>query len=206
METPPTGPEGPQSPMPGSPPAQPPTYGDQVPPGGWQAAPPPGQQGYATPFADWWPRVGAWLIDWLIVAVPTAIVFFVLIAGAVGITGDNETAGIGAAIGAILLSGLVFVILGTLYFALTMKREGQNNGQTFGKQLVGIRVVRASGEPMDFGWSALRDPAVQFAGFYFIGSTFLFGLPWLVDVLWPLWDDQNRALHDIICDTRVVQA
>jgi len=150
--------------------------------------------------------VGAWLIDVVIVGIPTAVVFIVLIGGAVGLTGDNEAAGIGAIIAAILLGGLVFVAIGTLYFALTMKREGQQNGQTWGKQACGIRVVRANGEPMDFGWSALRDPVVQFAGFYFIAANFTFGLAWIVDVLWPLWDDENRALHDMICGTRVVDA
>jgi len=24
-------------------------------------------------------------------------------------------------------------------------------------------------------------------------------------VLWPLWDEENRALHDLIVDTRVVK-
>jgi uncharacterized RDD family membrane protein YckC len=134
--------------------------------------------------------VGAWLIDVLIVGIPTAVVFFALIAGAVGISDSDEDVAVGAAIGAILLSGLVFVALGTLYFALTMKREGQHNGQTWGKQAVGIRVVRTSGEPIDFGWATLRDPVVQFLGFYFIASNFTFG----------------RALHDMICNTRVINA
>ena len=24
-------------------------------------------------------------------------------------------------------------------------------------------------------------------------------------MLWPLWDDENRALHDFVVDTRVVK-
>jgi uncharacterized RDD family membrane protein YckC len=27
----------------------------------------------------------------------------------------------------------------------------------------------------------------------------------LMDVLWPLWDEENRALHDFFVDTRVVR-
>ena len=27
----------------------------------------------------------------------------------------------------------------------------------------------------------------------------------LVNYLWPLWDEHNEALHDKMCDTRVVQ-
>ena len=28
----------------------------------------------------------------------------------------------------------------------------------------------------------------------------------LIDWLWPLWDDENRALHDFIVNTRTVKA
>ena len=33
-----------------------------------------------------------------------------------------------------------------------------------------------------------------------------FGLAGLLDVLWPLWDEENRALHDMVVNTRVVKA
>jgi uncharacterized RDD family membrane protein YckC len=29
---------------------------------------------------------------------------------------------------------------------------------------------------------------------------------WLIDVLWPLWQDENKALHDLIAGTRPVEA
>jgi len=32
-----------------------------------------------------------------------------------------------------------------------------------------------------------------------------FGLGWLLNYLWPLWDRQHRAGHDAIVGTRVVQ-
>ena len=44
-----------------------------------------------------------------------------------------------------------------LYAPLLMKREGAHNGQTWGKQVVGIRVVRDNGQPFDFGSAALRE-------------------------------------------------
>ncbi len=31
------------------------------------------------------------------------------------------------------------------------------------------------------------------------------GIAYLVDVLWPLFDDRNRALHDIVVDSRVIR-
>ena len=36
-------------------------------------------------------------------------------------------------------------------------------------------------------------------------SSLTAGLASLADVLWPLWDEENRALHDLIVDTRVVK-
>jgi uncharacterized RDD family membrane protein YckC len=30
--------------------------------------------------------------------------------------------------------------------------------------------------------------------------------PYLADYLWPLWDDQNRAVHDMIAETRVIRS
>ena len=85
-----------------------------------------------------------------------------------------------------------------------MARQGAHNGETWGKQLIGIRVVRNSGQPMDFWTAALREVVVKglLVGF---ASTIIPFLPWLLDNCWPLWDDENRALHDFIVDTRVVR-
>jgi uncharacterized RDD family membrane protein YckC len=57
---------------------------------------------------------------------------------------------------------------------------------------------------MTFGWAMLREVAVKALLFGGLGSVTV-GLASLLDVLWPLWDDENRALHDFIVDTRVVQ-
>jgi uncharacterized RDD family membrane protein YckC len=32
------------------------------------------------------------------------------------------------------------------------------------------------------------------------------GIVSLIDVLWPLWDEENRALHDFVVNTRVIRA
>ena len=86
-----------------------------------------------------------------------------------------------------------------------MRRAGERNGQTWGKQLVGIRVVRMNGVPMDFTSSAIREVLVKGLALGAISSIIPF-IPYLLDVLWPLWDDENRAVHDFIVDTRVIQA
>ena len=41
--------------------------------------------------------------------------------------------------------------------------------------------------------------------FGFVGG-FFFSIPTIVDYLWPLWDDQNRALHDMLRQDHVVSA
>jgi uncharacterized RDD family membrane protein YckC len=70
---------------------------------------------------------------------------------------------------------------------------------------VGIRVVRAKGQPITFGFAVVREIVVKglLVG---IAGNVTFGLAALVDVLWPLWDEQNRALHDMVVDTRTVLA
>src|SRR5688572_13678763 len=83
-------------PPPPGPEAQP-GYGGPVPPGGWEqpiAQPAGAWVGY--PLAGWWSRVGAALIDGIIISIPASILFFVLIAGAVGITGDDSDASVWA--------------------------------------------------------------------------------------------------------------
>jgi uncharacterized RDD family membrane protein YckC len=200
--TPPQPPErGPQAP-PG--PEGPPIYQGPVPPGGWQQTIPRPHAWTGTPLASWGSRVAAAIIDFVVVGVPAVILFFVLVAGAVGITG-NEDASAAAIIGAIVLWLLVVGAIGLLYAPTLMCRQGRRNGQTLGKQIVGIRVVRDSGEATGFWWAALREVAVKGLAVG-VASSIIPLIPWLLDVLWPLWDDENRALHDMVVSTHVVRA
>jgi uncharacterized RDD family membrane protein YckC len=203
---------GPQAPAPGpqAPPAYAPgpeaapAYGGPTPPGGWQQPIARPQAGWiGQPLASWGSRVAAAIIDWLIVAVPATILFSVLVAGTLGLGDDDAT--IWVFLGAAFLLTLVISVIAFLYAPLTMMRQGQANGQTWGKQLLGIRVVRNSGESMSFGWAALREVVVK-AFLVGIASSFFFGIPALLDFLWPLWDDENRALHDMVVQTHVVKA
>ncbi|MBA3263768.1 MAG: RDD family protein [Thermoleophilaceae bacterium] len=201
-------PPGPQTPPPGP---QAPTTGYTAIPGGPETPPSGWEQPIATsggwqgqPLASWGSRVGATLLDWLILLVPALILFFVVVAGAVGISGDDDTS-TGAAVAAVILYVVLILAVMLLYAPLLMMREGAHNGQTLGKQVVGIRVVRNNGERMGFLWAALREVVIKGLAVGIASSIIPF-LPWLLDSCWPLWDDQNRALHDMAAQTHVVTA
>ena len=92
-----------------------------------------------------------------------------------------------------------------LYAPLLMMRQGQYNGQTWGKQLLGIRVVRDNGEPFSFGPAALREVVLKGLAVGIASSIIPF-IPWFLNFFWPLWDDENRALHDMAASTHVIRA
>ena len=110
-------------------------------------------------------------------------------------------AGLGRRVGAYVLDAiLVFLTLFIdylIWWLIVLKR-----GQTPGKQLLGIRVVRADGTPSDRGWTFLREFGVKFIVIGAVGSVILFA--WLVDSLWAFWDKDRQALHDKITKTVVI--
>ena len=67
-------------------------------------------------------------------------------------------------------------------------------GATLGKMALGLRVVTSEGAPVTYA---------RALGRYFakLLSAFLCGIGYLL----AAFDEQKRALHDRICDTRVVR-
>ena len=61
----------------------------------------------------------------------------------------------------------------------------QNNGQTPGKSVMGIRVVKTSGQPL-----SIVDAVVRYVGYYI--NTFLLFIGWL----WAIFDSKNQGFHD----------
>ncbi len=182
-------------------------------PGGYSSPPPPGA--FGTPAATapapvsgryvlsgWWSRAGAALIDGLIIGIGALLITALF--GSVFSVGffASDEAGVVSLIVGLFLASIAVAIVALIYAPLMMART---NGKTIGRMAVGNRVVRANGEPMTFGWAMLREVAVKALLIWGVGGSVTFGLAPLLDVLWPLWDDENRALHDFVVDTRTVK-
>jgi uncharacterized RDD family membrane protein YckC len=126
--------------------------------------------------ATWGRRLGAFLLDVLVVMLAPFIVF-------ISIAGDA-------------VAYFAWIVLPFIYFTAL---HGGESGQTLGKRWLGIRVVNArTGRSIGYG-AALGRYAVMFV----FGLLFL--VPLVLDALWPLWDQKKQALHDKIVGSVVVK-
>lgn len=166
------------------------------------ASPPsPPVGGYV--LAGWWRRAGSMIIDGFILLGITLVVVFVVAGAVLGIDpSSDDTTGI---VGTVLLIAFFTLALVIAYLVYAPVMMARTNGQTVGRMATGIRVIRVDGQRMDFAWAALREVVVKGLLFGTVGSFFL-NIPTLLDYLWPLWDEENRALHDMVVGTRVVRA
>jgi uncharacterized RDD family membrane protein YckC len=140
--------------------------------------------------ANYGQRLGGWLLDWLILLVPSVLVSALTHSIHTHHSVGSSSFNIGMP--GSLISPVIVVIYGTLMC-------GNRRGQTLGMMVAGTRAVRAStGEPI--GYLAAFGRAV----FEFVLAV-LFFLPWVLDVLFPLWDPKKQTLHDKVSGTVVIQ-
>ena len=150
--------------------------------------------------AGWWRRAGAQIIDGLIIGFGAVLLFVAITASwSIGFAAGEEV-GIASIIVGLLLAVVCASVVAMLYAPAMM---GRTNGKTLGRMATGIRVVRVDGRPITFGFAMLREVAVKALLFGVLGSLTA-GLANVLDYLWPLWDDENRALHDFVTDTRTI--
>jgi uncharacterized RDD family membrane protein YckC len=165
-------------------------------------------------YAGWWSRVGASLLDSLVLAAASIPIIVLLIHVATNggfhiSTGSTQphavvSRGMYEALGA---SAVYWLIATLLYSGFTMRRPGARNGQTLGKQALSIRVARDSGAPVSFKFAVVREVAIKSLLLGAISNIPLVGgLSELIWYLWPLWDGTNRAPHDMIVKSHVVRA
>jgi uncharacterized RDD family membrane protein YckC len=173
----------------------------------YTSTPPPGAGGPAPALsgprvlAGWWSRALAQTIDGVIVGIGAAALFVAISEPlSLGFFANDSGGLIGPLVD--LVFATVCLALVALFYAPAMM--ARTNGQTVGRQATGIRVVRANGKPVGFGFAMVREVLVKAMLFGFLFWTTL-GVVCLIDVLWPLWDEENRALHDFIVDSRTIR-
>ena len=172
-----------------------------------------GNAALAVSYAGWWSRVGASLLDGLVMLVLTipAVILLVHVGTSGGfrvetVAGQAHTH-LSRSMYEALGATAVYWVLATLaYSGLTMRRSGARNGQTLGKQVLNIRVARDSGAEVGFGYAVLREVAVKSLLVGAIANIPVGGVfAELLWYLWPLWDSTNRAPHDMIVKSHVVR-
>jgi uncharacterized RDD family membrane protein YckC len=160
-----------------------------------------GQNGEGSMNGDrklWQRRVAAALLDAIPIIVAVQGAFLALGYGVVFF----HSAG---SVGYIHL-GLIEILAIAVYYPWTMVIS---DGRTLGKFVMGIRVIRTDNEPMNFmraGWREVIVKSILFGTLMILSGVAgaLGVIVVTVDVLWPLGDGENRALHDVIAGTRVV--
>jgi uncharacterized RDD family membrane protein YckC len=193
------GPQDPNQPGYGQqPPQSQPPYGSQpqpygAPQPGYGQPPAPAAGGYVADqpgfymgraLANWPQRVGAYLIDYLIAAIP-AFLAVILFSG----TDPGETPSAGAGFVAFLL---YLVSLGIWLYNRAIQQG--RTGQSWGKQVLNLRLVRmADGQPMGGGMAFVRDLA-----------HILDAIPCYIGFLFPLWDARRQTFADKIMSTVVL--
>lgn len=147
-------------------------------------------QGGEVVYAGFWKRFAAYLIDYFVLLIPSALVGGVLgavLGAGMGAAGSGETA---IELVAQLISGLASLAISAGYYGWFHASRG---GATLGKMAIGIKVVRGNGDRLTLGRSIGR---------YF--ATILSSLTLLIGFLMAAFTDRKQALHDLICDTLVV--
>lgn len=151
------------------------------------------------PVSEWWKRFVAYLLDGVIVAVPTFIAVFAVIA-ATAHTTCNDVVGVRtctttASGGVTALLWLLALGANIIYFVFLI---GSSRGQTVGMMAVGI-AVRDEREDRSIGKGrALLRWLVMFV------LAVAFYIPFIIDCLSPLWDRRRQAWHDHAAGSIVV--
>ena len=158
--------------------------------------------------ASYGQRVGAWALDFAGFTLPLILLIIglvvIVLAAFFGTGGLVDVAAFAllGTIGIVIVGILTIVVIGYIVWWLV----ALGRGQTPGKQIVGIRVIKDNGEPSNWGYTFLREFVIKLLLVGFI-SDVTFGIGRLVDYLWPLWDraEKMQTLHDKLLGTLVVR-
>jgi uncharacterized RDD family membrane protein YckC len=138
-------------------------------------------------YGTFWQRLGAMILDGLILAVPQYIIKAITGAGDY-YTDIVQTGHIRSAT---IISGFISVLIGWLYMALM---ESSLQQASVGKLAVGLKVTDIAGNRISFARATGRhfgkivSIIIIFIGYFMM-----------------LWDDRNQTLHDKMAGTLVVK-
>lgn len=148
------------------------------------------------PYAGFWKRAIAFILDSLIVSLPITFIFFPLLLWQGFAVGKSTDENFSISIIAFILLYILWQIIGAvcmwLYFAFM---ESGTKQATWGKRIMKIKVIRKDGQRISFAratgrfFAKILSYLVFYFGFIMAGFT-----------------NRKCALHDYIADTYVVRA
>jgi uncharacterized RDD family membrane protein YckC len=149
-------------------------------------------------YGGFWIRFGARFIDGLVFTVPAIIIAALFIPNLVRAAsqGAASAPNLFATFGFITFL-LVFFLAGACYEILMLKYRSA----TLGKMACGLKVIRPDGRSLSWGVCVGR---------FFMWNVVTSGIPYLNSIIMLVSsimlgvDDEKRALHDRVCDTRVI--
>jgi len=184
-------------------PAQPAPYGQPNPYGQtnpYGEQPAYGQPGYGAPaldYANWFKRVGSYLIDALLTSLagfPLWIGYGILIASAETTTnpdGTTTTSMNGGGVSLLLI--LIGVITSVAFFVWNTCMKQGRTGYSIGKGVLGTKLIaEQTGQPIGAGMAFVRYLCHILDSICYIGY------------LWPLWDSKRQTFADKIMKTVVI--
>jgi uncharacterized RDD family membrane protein YckC len=137
-------------------------------------------------YAGFWIRVGAWFIDYIIMAIASAIIYVPLTF--MGFSSFNEPA-------AFTIIQLISMILNFIIPAVYESWFVGKYAATPGKMACKLKVVMSEGDRVSFARAIGRHFAKYISGL-------ILGIGYIM----AGFDEQKRTLHDRICDTRVIKS
>jgi uncharacterized RDD family membrane protein YckC len=177
-------------------------------PGGYQQPGyPQPQYGYgapvgliAAPRATFGQRLGATIIDWIVIGIPIGIIEGIATAMfasslsniSVDSSGTVTSADVntGTAGASILVAVVLPMLIFLAYYIILIGR-----GQTVGDKVAGIRIIDANGNPPGYLKALIRLIVQQVLGGIFF-----------ITYLWVLWDADRQTLHDKAAGTICISA
>jgi len=180
------------------------------------------------PLSGWWWRVLAFLIDSMVLFVPSTIVSVAVASSAeprIQAAMDRLTSAdrpdivrfydeYFAALHPLFVAAVPLGVLGLVYFAVMLRWKGA----TLGQLACGLR-VRLRETPGPPPWRAVIPRVLVLNGVRLAPAVLLVVTTWrvalpcavvvglfsLTNELWPLWDKKRQALHDKVARTNVVK-